>query len=67
VRTPSIARVIIIIALMVEAVRTSETLVYSNEIAQRCISEGSHLYCQDDMGWACTTRGGDEKLLQYFI
>jgi hypothetical protein len=65
--------VITIIALMVEAGRTSETLIYSNEITRRYISEGSHLYCQDDqikeddMGWACTTRGGDEKLLQHFI
>jgi hypothetical protein len=39
VRTASIIRVII---LMMEAVRTSETSVYSNETARRYIPEGSH-------------------------
>jgi hypothetical protein len=31
------------IALMMEAVRTSETLVYSSETTRRYIPEGSHL------------------------
>jgi hypothetical protein len=30
--------------LMMEAVRTSETSVYSNEITRRYIPEGSHLH-----------------------
>jgi hypothetical protein len=44
VRTASIIRVIIIItALMMEAVRTSETSVYSNKTTRRYIPEGSNL------------------------
>jgi hypothetical protein len=33
----------VIISLMMEAVRTSETLVYSNETTRRYILEGSYL------------------------
>jgi hypothetical protein len=39
VRTASIIK-----ALMMEAVRTSETSVYSNETARRYIPEGSNLH-----------------------
>jgi hypothetical protein len=34
----------ILIALMMEAVRTSETPVYFKETTRRCISEGCHLH-----------------------
>jgi hypothetical protein len=33
-----------LIALMMEAVRTSETSVYFNETTQHCIPEGCHLH-----------------------
>jgi hypothetical protein len=42
VYTASIIRVII--TLMMEAVRTSEISVYSNETTRRYIPEGSHFY-----------------------
>jgi hypothetical protein len=40
------------IALMMEAVRTSETSVYCNETTRRYISEGSLLHIWNDL-WSC--------------
>jgi hypothetical protein len=44
VRTDSIIRAPIIIAMMVEAVRISETSVHPNETTKRYIPEGSKLH-----------------------
>jgi hypothetical protein len=41
-RTASVIRVMIIISVMMEAVRISETSVYSNETTWRYMPEGSH-------------------------